>query len=514
MGLQYRIRHKKCDEALPACRNCTRTGRKCDGYAQVPDKRTRVWREAEKPHSGDQTAMSGHKQYKAPHAPSVNFMVRLINPSQVHLNWIERWHLDYFQKSVVFQAMDYFEDPFWGQLVHQMCEEHPAVLHAAIAMGARHHQFEAVHTRQFEDRESPLTLSHSSKAIACLRDSLVREKSSRIHKETVLVTCVILTMLALFQEDVFAARCHFLSGYRLFQEWMAVDYEKSPNGESLKQAFAQVHIHFSTCEDPRKFLENQRLISPDIAKICQNMNSPGIDESKRDSHFMMVVGWQLVKSHPGGGFSIGPACSPIGRGEVAVLSKLRLWRSQLKWALENGDILQRHRDMLSLLELWSLIINIKLAVASSHEPLEVLFDDYTTHFQRAIGLAKILLRVSSEKVPLPELYARISATNALLWCGVKSRDWLVRNDIVSLLNACKYQGSWISATTAAVQRVIEIESNGVKQGDSIPQDARINSMNVKIVSDDAIVQLWYCKSRYRLDRKNGHGIWESDTVYL
>lgn len=51
-------------------------------------------------------------------------------------------------------------------------------------------------------------------------------------------------MLALFQEDMLAARCGFLSGHRLFEEWMAVNYEKSPNGQSLKEAFAQVHIHF------------------------------------------------------------------------------------------------------------------------------------------------------------------------------------------------------------------------------------------------------------------------------
>ncbi|CAG8887085.1 unnamed protein product [Penicillium egyptiacum] len=395
-----------------------------------------------------------------------------------------------------------------------MCEAHPAVLHAAIAMGARQNQFEEVQTKQIEDRESPLVLSQTSKAVTCLRDSLVREQSSRIHKETVLVTCIILSMLALFQEDVFAARCHFLSGYRLFEEWVAVDYEKSPNGQTLKQAFAQVHLHFWTCEDPRKFVEDQRLISPGIADIHKMINSSGIDKSERDSHFMMVVGWQLVRSHPGEGFGIGPASSPIGRGEIAVLSKLRLWRSQLKWVRENGDMLQRHCDMLTLLELRSLIINIKLTVVSSHEPLDLSYDDYTTHFQRAVCLAKALLRFGFENVPLPESYIAISAVNALLWCGVKSRNWLVRSDIVALLNACKYQDSWISAMTAAFQRMIEIESNGVKQGDTIPQDAHIDSIKVNIVSDDSKVNIWYCKSRYRLDRKNGHPISESDTLYF
>lgn len=39
-----RVRHKKCDEAYPECRQCTSTNRKCAGYTQLPDKRTRAWR--------------------------------------------------------------------------------------------------------------------------------------------------------------------------------------------------------------------------------------------------------------------------------------------------------------------------------------------------------------------------------------------------------------------------------------------------------------------------------------
>jgi hypothetical protein len=31
-------------------------------------------------------------------------MVRLVDPSQVHLHWTERWHLDYFRKSTVLQC--------------------------------------------------------------------------------------------------------------------------------------------------------------------------------------------------------------------------------------------------------------------------------------------------------------------------------------------------------------------------------------------------------------------------
>lgn len=116
-----------------------------------------------------------------------------------------------------------------------------------------------------------------------------------------LETYVISTTLALFCENIFVARYRFLSEYRLLEEQMVVDYEKRLNGQTLKQAFVQVHMHFSTCEDLRKFIKDQGFASPDIFERRKKINSSVIDKSERDSHFMMIVRWQLVRSHPGEG---------------------------------------------------------------------------------------------------------------------------------------------------------------------------------------------------------------------
>lgn len=70
--------------------------------------------------------------------------------------------------------------------------------------------------------------------------------------------------------------------------------------------------------------------------------------------------------------------------------------------------------MLGLLELWSVIININLGLAGSSEPFENPFDDYTTHFHCAVGLAKMVLRFGLEKVQLLQPYTRASVVNALL----------------------------------------------------------------------------------------------------
>lgn len=41
----------------------------------------------------------------------MNMMVRLVDPSQAHLNWTERWQLDYFSKITAVQCMRYFKNP-------------------------------------------------------------------------------------------------------------------------------------------------------------------------------------------------------------------------------------------------------------------------------------------------------------------------------------------------------------------------------------------------------------------
>jgi hypothetical protein len=139
-------------------------------------------------------------------------MVRLVDPSQVHLHWTERWHLDYFRKSTVLQCPKIHSGVCWyircaKHILQSSIRNNNGCRAISIWRGSEH----------IEDQESLLDISHFCKATTCLQRNLDREQpnnrpSIRIHKETVFVTWVILTMLALFHEDVFAARCYFLSG--------------------------------------------------------------------------------------------------------------------------------------------------------------------------------------------------------------------------------------------------------------------------------------------------------------
>ena len=440
-------------------------------------------------------------------------MVPPVNASQVGLAWNERWHLDLFRKFTVHQCSEYFEDTFWCSFIHQVLETQPAARYAAIAFSARHWQYDQVETNQIADRESILALQHSSKAVSCLRKSLMNDTPDRAHRETVLVTCLILTMLALFQEDKYAARCHFLSGYKLFQYWEAVDYDVSPNGRALKQAFVQLHLHYMTSNNPRSFVDNQRLVSPQVTDISTNVPLSG-DAMTRAQRFVRVIARVVMQCLPHGGFCIGPAGWALGRGATTLLCVLRMWRSQLKsYSMQEGVLSGFDHDMLTLLELWTVVIDIKLAVCDSSEPLEVAYDDYVEQFRSVIEMAESLLQLQSTvEITLPAIITKTSLVPALLWCGVKCRDSLIRDDIIRLLDRAKGQDTGISAVLLALQRVIEYESEDVKLGTTIPDTARVGSVQLNIQPGQDQVDLWYRRSRLDPRLHDDHDIWEHHII--
>lgn len=519
-----RIRHKKCDETQPACLRCTSSGRQCDGYLPVIDKRTREWRESEA-----RGLINYHKKTAVQTRsgltidPSVAAIpIPLSSANQTDLTWNARWHLDFYRKRTAVRCSQYFQNSFWDGLVLQICEQHPAVRHAAIAISAYHHQLERVQPSHAENRENLMALHHSTQAITCLRESLAREllrrdESSRTHKHVVLVACIILTTLAMFQGDLSASRYHLISGYKLFKEW---DIQKDEGfaGMALRQLFAQIHVHWSICTYPELFAEDPELfhdehsVSPNTAvappKIVTSP-STGMDQMHRVEQFVVVVGGLILEGSPTG-CSIEPASS-IGRGAAVALRKLRLWGSRLMASLvEANSLAPDDCDALKLIALWGGIIDIKLAVASSPDPNEMTYDLYLDRFQRIIKLAHILAGSGSNDVPLSLFVYRVSVLPALLWSVAKCRNWVVRRDICSLLDEWTGKDYWVSATTLSLKRVVRVESNGVKQGNIIPEAARVDCIDVKIRTDESKVELRYHRPSHP---EKDCDKWENESIY-
>lgn len=114
-------RHIKCDETPVTCRNCTSTGRWCDGYdaQRLPHK----WKGG----------------------TSKNNTVPQSGPGKV-VSWAmtsdERLCFSYFHGHTIPTLLQSFDSTLWQKLVPQLTRYEPAVYHAIVALSAIHRSSE------------------------------------------------------------------------------------------------------------------------------------------------------------------------------------------------------------------------------------------------------------------------------------------------------------------------------------------------------------------------------------
>ncbi|KGO52607.1 hypothetical protein PEX1_046290 [Penicillium expansum] len=321
--------------------------------------------------------------------------------------------------------------------------------------------------------------------------------------------------------DLYSARYHLTSGYKLFKEW-DVQGDNDDTALALRQVFAQLHVQWFFCSNFEIFVEHTELLYGEdrrssnttvgLSKDTPHLYS-GIDQMDRVQEFAMFVSG-LVLDLTICGYDIGPASS-IGRGAKVALTKLRLCRSRLIAVLVYLDgLAPEDCDSLKLFSLWIDIIDIKLAVSKSQKPDEMVYDDHLEQFQNITKLLKTLAGLDSgpTDIELSSFNYRHTIVPGLLWSTTKCRDWQVRRDMCYIMHMRPRDDYWLSATAVALKRLIEVESAGVKPGDIIPEAARAYSVNVKIQSEESKVELRYRRPQDVPHRKDGSDEWEIDSM--
>lgn len=391
-------------------------------------------------------------------------------------------------------------------------------------MSARQTQFERVQLRQATKSEQELlSLKQCNKAIASLRNFLAKEPPGTARNQVVLATCAVLVYLALFEDDSQIADYHFQSGYRLLQEWQKDNFNGSSSGPTLVRTFAQLQLHRSTCTDPKAFVEeNDALLPPPVVEDSRPTKSDVNPEVV--NHFITVLGWILLQNDRHG-FTLGPTATFLRSGEAAVLSMLRLWRTQIKHSvLIHGDnVPQTDRDALSILALWSEVIYIKLSTNGQptlNKHSEMKFDHFLTHFQRVVVLAKSLLITPKGSSILLDFPPKAVIIPPLLFCGFKCRDWQVRRQVMLLLQDFgDHEDAWVSGSILALEEIIKIESGGTPPEEMIPDYARVDSMRVDIHAKDSQVSIRHRRSQLLPDdtgntRIMGDALWENKLLSI
>ena len=513
-----RIRHKKCDEGRPACRLCTSTGRKCDGYEQNLDRRTRSAKNDEqaaaspfqhctaeyRQDSQDQWANFVTEQ----HITSNSFrpLMSLVDASQVHLNMPERFLFNLFLRNTSRQCAGYFVDEFWQLLIPQASEIQPAVRHAVIGIGALHWWFQSKKSPRSADLflDRSFHLRQCNKAIACLQQDLLAKSQPDIaHMENVLVTCVALIALALFQTNIRAAQSHMDSGFELLKQCQEKsDFCRSSTGSLLIRKFAQLKLHWLAFSNPETFVAINQ-IRP------HQFNGRGTGHRSHDSYEIRPP------RNEDGKLGLQPTEPSLEAEKDAVLSNFWDLKGQQNPNPTAYDAAsQREYTTQTLLEIWNQVIYIKSASKGIDDNNEMAYDGLLDHFRHAVWLTKALLEFdSANSEPLmPTFSVRAGIIQPLFFCGFKCRDWSVRREALGLLRGHQRQeGIWRSHEAALVlKRLIDIESEGASVEGIEPELFRVNSVQIE-VTDDSNVRFCYRKNHARQDGDYGE-LWHTELL--
>ena len=441
----------------------------------------------------------------------------LIEPGQVDLTRYERFVLDYFLKIACFNSAVRLDDEFWLVLARRFSVSHqsPAIRHAAIAFGAslfklefRPNNCDSIIDRSEETNR--FVLEQSNKSIAHLLEAPRPSDltSKRAHKEAVMVTCTLLASVALAHNDLPAAQTHLQFGLRAMEEWRSADFDNSAVGPIVYQALADHVPRLQACSNFVSFLKEENPCGiPLPATFTGATFQYAIDR------FGIYWAW-LISQKSMHGFSMGSiidSYTPLHSLELSVMFKVQRWRKLVNYFIRSNRFLvsQAWYDRLYFLQLWREVFLIKAGAAAAadqdpfHKPFQMRYDGLWTHFKQANEWANRLLQSPDhENVIGSTSHIGTAVAIALFYCGFCCRDWVIRRETLRTLKAWEHKymaadsagSSASSAMHLALERVIEIESEGLRPLDVVPQSDRIHYVRVIARPGSSEMRLTYFRS--------------------
>ncbi|KAL8727555.1 MAG: hypothetical protein Q9166_005961 [cf. Caloplaca sp. 2 TL-2023] len=197
------VRRVKCDEAKPQCVRCTSTGRKCDGYAPVPESKT--WR----------------RSLKATATDCSTLIRRSSSPVfELFEDDVERRSFAFFKDRTIAEVSGYFPSEFWERLIPLATFNEPALKHAAIALASLHERFEkgdrSILKSNKDIAEGGFALQQYNKAIQCLIKPNADARKPAL--DTSLVACVLFACFESLRGHHGSALSHIHSGTQILTQ--------------------------------------------------------------------------------------------------------------------------------------------------------------------------------------------------------------------------------------------------------------------------------------------------------
>ncbi|RAL11794.1 Zn(II)2Cys6 transcription factor domain-containing protein [Aspergillus homomorphus CBS 101889] len=213
-----KIRHVKCDEAKPECDQCTRTGRKCDGYTNASQMQLR------------QAIIQSPPRRPNGHLGADRRIVLVPGTRE------ERQYVQFFCVRTTRALSGFFPSGFWARDLPQLSYRNAAVRHAVAAVGA-------LHLRQLQGRlgsqggglggDDAFTLQQYNKSIQTFLQQM--GSGNEMEADLMLIQCLLFVCLEMLQGNSKQAMNHVEGGLRILSRQV----QNSSLDRSLYQFFCR-----------------------------------------------------------------------------------------------------------------------------------------------------------------------------------------------------------------------------------------------------------------------------------
>ncbi|RAL00760.1 Zn(II)2Cys6 transcription factor [Aspergillus ibericus CBS 121593] len=431
-----RHRRIKCDETPGQCRNCTSTGRHCEGY----DTARKQWA----PDPATTTASRG------PGAPRLPRLAAGVHSS---LTSAERQGIHYFQHCTIPTLVGFYDSALWEKLSLQISHAEPAVCHASIALSAVHRGFPLGGPLQkewyhfaFEQLERSFRL-------------LMRRRASQDPQFTnvVLLCCVMFVALEFMVGEYENAFRHLQGGLQILKHGKRQTYRgTSPFVEQcLVDTFACLDIQCAY------FGSGDRVLceGPEDSGFHHDVEDPPLwrFKSVHEARQALEPSTGDVIQFCGLRVTAGYKESPMPR-QLEILTRLDRYLDALtEFRHEYADRLSP-KDIkgVKLLELEALGARASLQVIPYFN-CDPALDQYTDDFELLLSLSEAVLR---ENWDIPRVSMDIGVIPPLYLVAKRSEDYDLRWRAIQLLQSCPHQeGPWDAALLARIAiEIIRIEA--------------------------------------------------------
>jgi hypothetical protein len=477
----------KCDEEKPFCKRCIDTGRKCDGYAIQPERRS-----VKSAAPSDRAVVPPTQKRSSPPTTSISHRaVRRLAPAKLIVDaaflspavsgedspWIE-----YFSVRTGPALSGVSRHPFWSFTLPQLSASEPAIRHALIASSAAHARFEADATNNqlAHNAISPdFILRHYNESIKQLKLHLSRDPQSLDYA---LLCCLLFISMECIYGNRILVIDHLQNGLNMLKSSLVQDGEEETSSNAVAKSIRQEVRPLFHRLDAQKtlmgfsgsslFNNTDKLFSLSVPRSFDSLEhaKSSLDQLVASSLGFIRTIHEVRHAEDG-------LISLSGRTlQIHLLSEFSIWKNSMANFVKSCNIFTEEDNRFGKsLRLQHTATFIWLARCTELE--ESGFDAYLPEFASIVKWSRALI-VSTPESQEPCLHTKLAAlsvTNVarfslnigyippLYLVAIKCRDPITRREAISILEETNgREGLWDARLHARVaRRWMEVEESSV-----------------------------------------------------